>query len=64
MNTKTLEQSLLSPGEDSSDRSPVAHGYTFAEWLTDAGRTDSTSEYDLRAAWQAGEDPADYMLGG
>jgi hypothetical protein len=42
----------------------TAHGYTFAEWLTAAGRSDSASEYDLRAAWRAGEDPSEYALGG
>ena len=40
----------------------TAHGYTLAEWLEAAGRYDTTSEYDLRAAWRAGEDPADYAL--
>lgn len=38
--------------------------YTFAEWLAAAGRSDSTSEYDLRAAWRAGEDPAEYEVAG
>jgi len=38
----------------------IAHGLTFAAWLAAAGRTDSASEYDLRAAWRAGEDPAEY----
>ncbi len=38
-----------------------AHGMTFAVWLTAAGRSDSASEYDLRAAWRAGEDPAEYQ---
>jgi hypothetical protein len=37
-----------------------AYGYTFAEWLRAAGRSDSASEYDLRAAWRAGEKPAEY----
>lgn len=36
------------------------HGYTFAGWLQAAGREDSASEYDLRAAWRAGEDPTEY----
>ena len=40
----------------------TAHGYTLAEWLEAAGREDTASEYDLRAAWRAGEDPADYAL--
>ncbi len=34
--------------------------YTFGEWLAAVGRSDSASEYDLRAAWRAGEDPDDY----
>lgn len=38
----------------------TAHGYTFAEWLAAAGRSDSASEYDLRAAWRAGETPEEY----
>lgn len=38
----------------------VAHGYTFDAWLAAAGREDTTSEYDLRAAWRAGEDPTEY----
>ena len=37
-----------------------AYGLTFSKWLAAAGRTDSASEYDLRAAWRAGEDPAEY----
>jgi hypothetical protein len=43
-----------------SGADPVKHGYTFAAWLTAAGRQDSASEYDLRAAWDAGEDPSEY----
>lgn len=35
---------------------------TFAEWLAAAGRVDSASEYDLRAAWRAGESPSDYEV--
>lgn len=38
----------------------TAHGVTFAAWLSAADRRDSVSEYDLRAAWRAGEDPAEY----
>lgn len=37
-----------------------AYGYTFAGWLAAAGRTDSASDYDLRAAWRAGEEPTEY----
>jgi hypothetical protein len=44
----------LPAGED------TAHGLTFGSWLTAAGRSDSASEYDLRAAWSAGESPEDY----
>lgn len=40
----------------------VAHGYSFTEWLAAAGRSDSASEYDLRAAWRAGERPEDYAV--
>lgn len=40
----------------------VAHGYTFSGWLEAAGRSDSASEYDLRAAWRAGESPEDYAV--
>lgn len=39
---------------------PVAFDLTFSEWLVAANRSDSASEYDLRAAWRAGEDPGDY----
>jgi hypothetical protein len=39
---------------------PIAYGYTFADWLSAAGRQDTASEYDLRAAWRAGENPAEY----
>lgn len=39
----------------------VAYGYTFSSWLRAAGRQDSASEYDLRAAWRSGEDPSEYM---
>lgn len=39
----------------------VVHGLTFTAWLAKAGRTDSASEYDIRAAWRAGEDPAEYV---
>ena len=42
------------------DETPVKHGYTFEQWLHAAGRRDSASEYDLRAAWDAGEDPEEY----
>jgi hypothetical protein len=47
-------------GIDDQDDQDTAYGYTFADWLAAAGRTDSASEYDLRAAWRAGEDPAEY----
>ena len=47
-------------GAIEADADESAHGCTFAEWLTAAGRADSASEYDLRAAWRAGEDPAEY----
>lgn len=47
----------LTEPDESAD---TAHGYTFAEWLAEAGRKDSASEYDLRAAWRAGEDPSEY----
>ena len=40
----------------------TAHGLTFAAWLTAAGRSDSSSLYDLRVAWRAGEDPAEYTI--
>lgn len=38
------------------------HGLTFGEWLDAAGLSHDTgtSQYDLRAAWRAGEDPAEY----
>lgn len=41
-------------------RDEEAHGVTFAAWLAAAGRADSASEYDLRAAWRAGENPEEY----
>ncbi len=37
-----------------------AHGRTFGAWLAATGRSDSASDYDLRAAWRAGEDPEEY----
>lgn len=40
----------------------VVEGYTFGAWLRAAGRRDSASEYDLRAAWRAGEDPSEYEV--
>lgn len=40
----------------------TCYGLTFGEWLDIAGRLDSASEYDLRAAWTAGEDPSDYAV--
>ncbi|HEX9156006.1 MAG TPA: hypothetical protein VF819_10605 [Nitrospira sp.] len=39
----------------------TAHGYTFSAWLRAAGRDSSTSDYDLRAAWRAGEEPSEYV---
>lgn len=39
----------------------TAYGYTFSEWLHAAGRDDSASEHDLRAAWRAGENHQDYV---
>lgn len=42
----------------------TAHGLTFAEWLAQAGRSDTCSEYDLRAAWRAGENPDEYRADG
>lgn len=42
----------------------AAYGYTFSDWLRAAGRDDSASEYDLRAAWRAGEDPLIYAING
>lgn len=51
-------------GAFEADGDESAHGYTFAEWLAAAGRSDSASEYDLRAAWRAGEDPSEYAIGG
>jgi hypothetical protein len=44
----------------STETDTVKHGYTFAAWLEASGRDDSASDYDLRAAWAAGEDPSDY----
>lgn len=44
----------------SRDDSPKKHGITFGDWLEAAGRSDSASDHDLRAAWSAGEDPEDY----
>jgi hypothetical protein len=42
----------------------TSFGITFADWLAAAGRPvgDVASEYDLRAAWRAGELPEDYRL--
>jgi hypothetical protein len=37
-----------------------AEGLTIDEWLAAAGRTSTESQYDLRAAWRAGEDPTEY----
>lgn len=39
-----------------------AYGYTFSAWLAAAGRSDSASDYDLRAAWRAGEEPGEYAV--
>jgi len=38
------------------------NGYTFAAWLSETGRSTPESEYDLYAAWAAGEDPAEYSI--
>lgn len=51
---------IVEGDETDEDGSPVKYGYTFEEWLHAAGRRDSASEYDLRAAWDAGEDPSVY----
>jgi len=56
LENRTVETSDPAVYEDS------AHGMTFAEWLASAGRSDSASEYDLRAAWRAGEDPSEYAV--
>lgn len=45
---------------DDDEHDEACHGHTFTSWLRAAGRVDSTSEYDLRAAWRAGEDPEEY----
>jgi hypothetical protein len=46
-------------GFETSDAN--GEGLTFAEWLAAAGVSDTgTSQYDLRAAWRAGEDPTEY----
>lgn len=45
-----------------SEPEDKAYGLTFWEWLTAAGRSDSASEYDLRAAWRAGESPSEYAV--
>jgi hypothetical protein len=37
-------------------------GLTLDEWLGAAGREDTASQYDLRAAWRAGEDPSEYRV--
>lgn len=47
-------------GDDVQEAEAAPHGLTFAAWLTAAGRSDSASEYDLRAAWRAGESPEEY----
>ena len=46
---------------ETEEAEPTAYGMTFAAWLAAAGRSDSASEYDLRAAWRAGEAPTDYQ---
>lgn len=60
---------LIGIGGDASGANPWAcrlptedtvQGRTFADWLRDADREDSTSEHDLRAAWRAGESPDAY----
>jgi hypothetical protein len=59
MTTTTF--ALLTPDLTSEDgEAHVERAITFAEWLAAAGRADSASEYDLRAAWRAGEDPEEY----
>jgi hypothetical protein len=45
---------------EASIKSTDGETYTFGEWLSAAGRDDSASDYDLRAAWRAGEDPGEY----
>lgn len=55
------EIALTVPARDSDEiESADGESYTFGAWLAAAGRSDSASEYDLRAAWAAGEDPAEY----
>ena len=49
---------LVAPAPDGA---LIAYGLDFGEWLRLAQRTDSASEYDLRAAWRAGENPEDYI---
>ena len=52
---------VAGPFEGTVEVVDAAYGHTFAAWLAAAGRTDSASEYDLRAAWRAGEDPTEYQ---
>lgn len=49
-------------GRADDSREEEAHGYTFAAWLDAANRADGASQYDLRAAWRAGENPEEYTV--
>lgn len=60
--TKTCMLTRNHDGECCSKDAQNAYGLTFQRWLAAAGRSDSASEYDLRAAWRAGEDPAEYRV--
>jgi hypothetical protein len=51
----------LDPRDEDMEQD-TAYGRTFAQWLRAAERRDSASEYDLRAAWRAGEEPSEYRL--
>jgi hypothetical protein len=50
---------------DTAGYDVLAGGLSFAEWLAAAGLTPcavGASQYDLRAAWAAGEDPSEYRV--
>lgn len=53
------EASLLRCDCDETVEAVDGVGYTLDDWLAAAGNPDT--HYDLRAAWRAGEDPADYV---
>jgi hypothetical protein len=57
-------EATLPPDAEETVEAVDGHAYTFREWLDTACRETSASEFDLRAAWRAGENPIDYLWRG